>query len=133
MAARGSEQTRETPIAEWIAAAVGACLLVGTLATLAYEAVNSTSSPPDLRVEVASIAATSGGYRVEIRVHNAGTETAAAVQVMGEVMSAGQTVESSEAAIDYVAGGATATAGLLFEQDPRTANLVIRAVGYRDP
>ena len=125
--------TRETPISEWIAASVGACLLVGTLATLVYDTVSTTASPPDLHVEVITVATTSAGYRVDVRVRNAGTQTAAEVQVRAEVSVDGSAVETADAVIDYVAGGASATAGLLFAKDPRAGDLSVRAVGYRAP
>ena len=128
-----AHRRKKTPIAEWITAAVGAILIALTLGSLIYETVAQQPSPPDLAVEVSSIVPARDGFRVEVRISNGGTRTAAAVQVRGDVKANGALVEESEAVVDYVAGMSTAFCTLYFSTDPRVATLAVRAVGYQQP
>lgn len=125
--------TRDTPLAEWISAAIGAGLIILTLGVLTREAMTTRNAPPDLRAEVMGVSPTGAGYRVEFRVRNLGTRAAAGVSVVGQITVDAKTVEEAETLLDYVAAESMATGALQFASDPRQGELSIRVVGYQDP
>ncbi|MGH6658129.1 MAG: hypothetical protein ACREBP_05500, partial [Sphingomicrobium sp.] len=85
-----------------------------------------------LSAAVERIEATSAGHVVEVRLHNASTQSAASVQVEGKIGS-GASAEASSATIDYVPGRSDAHAGLMFTRDPRKEAFELRVTGYEIP
>jgi uncharacterized protein (TIGR02588 family) len=128
-----SQPPRNTPLAEWISAAIGAALIILTLGSLTHEAMTDRGAPPDLRAEVMGVSPAGAGYRVEFRVSNLGSRAAAGVNVVGEIEVDAKTVEDAETLLDYVAPESIATGALQFASDPRQGTLSIRVVGYQDP
>jgi uncharacterized protein (TIGR02588 family) len=124
---------RETPIAEWIVALIGATTVVATMGFLAYDAAYGTHTAPELGVHVLAIERLGDTFRVQIRVANNGGQTAAQVMVYGEVLEGGRPVEHATASLDYVAAGSHADGALIFTTDPRSHTLNVRALGYRVP
>jgi uncharacterized protein (TIGR02588 family) len=124
---------RQTPLAEWISATIGALLIVATLSALIYEAIVSPDLPPEFQTDVIAVSPTNSGYRVTFRIRNLGTRTAAAVHVRGEISVAGATADAAETVVDYVGAESSASGALLFVRDPRLGELSVRAVGYQDP
>ena len=122
-----------TTTAEWIVAALSALLVLGVLGFLIYDAVRAPATPPDVRVEVDSIAQAGPGYLVLFRARNGGRKTAAEVLVQGELAADTGLVESAETTIDYVPAGGEQRGGLYFTQDPRRLRLRLQARGYREP
>ena len=123
----------DTSLAEWIAAAVSAVLVLGVIGFLIYEGVLSSQTPPDVTIEVDSILPAGPGHLVILEAQNTGRSTAADLVVQGELMADSGRVEISETTIDYVPGGGKQRAGLFFTRDPRGLKLRLRALGYRDP
>ena len=113
-------------------AAASAALVLAVLGFLIYDGVRPTT-PPDITLEVDSIATAGPGYLALIRVHNRGRSTAADVLVEGELQADTGRVETSETIIDYVPGGGAQQAGLYFAYDPRRLRLRLRAHGFREP
>ncbi|HVE48512.1 MAG TPA: TIGR02588 family protein [Casimicrobiaceae bacterium] len=126
-------QTDEPPLAEWIVAAIGFVLVIAAIGFLLYRALAGSNSPPMIAVHQQSVIATPSGYLVEIRVINSGGMTAAEVLVEGELKNGAETIETSEATIDYVPARSEKRGGLYFSADPRRHQLQIKAKGYRHP
>ena len=124
----------QTPLLEWITAAVGLIVALVLLGILVREAVSGGQDPlPELVVEAAGLEAGHGGYALQFEVRNLSGRTAAAVRVQGVLRSGGQDVETSTATIDYVPGHSSARGGLQFTRDPRAHALDLRATGYQLP
>jgi len=124
---------KETPIWEWIIAAVGLILVVGAIGSTLYRAVTEESTPPKLEVTVDSIQSNGDGYLVKFRVVNSGNQTAAAANIEGELKSGEETAETSSAALTYVPANSERRGGLFFTKNPRQFHLQIRATGYEEP
>ena len=119
---------------EWLSGAVGALLAIFMLGFTTYEALDeSTKRPPLLQVEAVSAAKAGGSYIIEVQVSNRSGQTAAAVEVEGELSLDGQSVETSSATLSYVPGDSERTAGLVFTHDPRNHELRLRVTGYEQP
>ena len=122
------------PLLEWTSAAVGAVLAIGILVFIAIEALDSSATkPPLLEVRPTAVAGAGGFYVVEVTVANRSGQTAAAVEIEGELMQGGNPVETSNATVSYVPGHSERNAGLIFSRDPRAHQLQVRATGYEQP
>lgn len=122
---------KETPVWEWIIAAIGLILVVGSIGTTLYRATTEESTPPKLEVVVDSIAPNGdSGYHVKFTVKNTGNQTAAAVAVEGELKSG---AETSAATLTYVPSNSERRGGLFFRQNPQQLDLQIRVTGYEEP
>jgi uncharacterized protein (TIGR02588 family) len=121
------------PLLEWIAGTLGFLIVAGVVGYLLVQAFTGDHSAPDLRIEVENTAQIKNGYRVEVRVTNLGSETAADVQIEGELTQNGESVEASQAGIDYIAGKSSNAIGLFFTENPAQYTLELRALGYQSP
>lgn len=129
----GGEPPRQVGIVEWAVAALGAALVAGVLATLTYEALTYREGPPSIAVKVDHVDRTESGHVVRFTARNEGPTTAAEVTILGRLTDAGQVVEEAQITLDYVARQSAREAGLIFERDPATATLELRATSYRKP
>lgn len=124
----------EKPRWAWIIAATGAALIASVLVFLTMEALRQRSSPPDITVEVETIAPLSSGqYLVQIRAHNRGGATAAQVQVEGSIRKGEDVLETRQLTLDYVPSRSYKSGGLFFSRNPEEFTLEIRASGYAEP
>lgn len=122
------------PILEWVCAATGGLLAAATMAVIAFQIPGSDDrASPDLGVKVAGVAPSTAGHLVRIEVSNAGTRTAASVEIEGRLEEGGRTVETSRVTFDYVPHGSITRGGLWFSRDPAGYALTLRAVGYQEP
>ncbi|MBA3511283.1 TIGR02588 family protein [Sphingomonas sp.] len=129
------EKERNGPsLLEWMAAAIGALLVIGILTFIAMDAIASKESgPPILEVTPVAIASSGRSHVVELEVTNRSGHAAAAVEIQGELRQGGQTVETSNATLNYLPGHSQRRAGLIFSRDPRRHALDLRATGYEVP
>ncbi len=127
------ERQKETPVWEWIIAAVGLIFVVAALGTTLYRAVTEESTPPILEISVKAIVPTSNGYLVEFRVKNTGNQTAAALTIEGELKRGSESVETSTASLAYAPANSQREGGLSFTKNPNEFELNIRALGYEKP
>jgi uncharacterized protein (TIGR02588 family) len=118
---------------EWVAAAVSTVLVLAVVGYLLYDAVARPQTPPSVEVQAGTVLKSAGLWLVEFSAHNRGHETAAGVQVQGELMEGERAVETSEAMLDYVPGESVRRGGLFFRADPRAYRLELRALGYQEP
>jgi uncharacterized protein (TIGR02588 family) len=129
------EKKKKGPsLLEWVAALVGALIAVGMLVFIGIGALQSSAgAPPRLQVRPTSIVAGHGMHIVGVEVANRSAQTAAAVQIQGELRQGGQTLETSTATLSYVPGHSERQAGLIFSRDPRSYQVEVRATGYERP
>lgn len=118
-----------TPVLEWIAAAVGLALILSVIAVIGNEALRAQeSSLPAITVRPLRVEQGPAGFVLEFEAVNLTGGTAAAVAIEGK---AGD--ETSTATIDYVPGHGSVKGGLFFsKQDPR-AGVDLRATGFQTP
>jgi uncharacterized protein (TIGR02588 family) len=124
---------RQIPRGEWIAAAIGATLVVAAISILVYHAATSANSPPRLTVRAVSTGSAGEQFLVQIEVENHGGSTAAGVTVEAELLDRGAVIERSEATLEFVPPASTQRAGVFFSRDPRRSELKLRASGYHEP
>lgn len=130
--APGAPPAPRTSGAEWAVAVLGLLLVVGAVAFLLLDAVRSDGAPPDLAVRADSVTPAGGGWLVRFTAVNRGRQTAAGVDVVGELRDAAG-VETHRVTLDYVPGRSARRGGLFFARDPRGAALQLRAEGYQEP
>jgi uncharacterized protein (TIGR02588 family) len=134
-AASGSGKERPaTSRWEWLAAALGAALVLASLGYMAGHALTRPQGPAAVTVELGGIAAVEGGYVARIRVANRGHTTASAIDIEGELHDAdGASVERSTTTLDYLSPDSSREGGLFFTRDPVGHRLDLRATGYMRP
>jgi uncharacterized protein (TIGR02588 family) len=130
---RDTETRRPIPVTEWIVAALGAVLVVGTIGWLVWLATTRDGTPPDVRVVADGVVALQHGWLVKFRAANAGGQAAAEVLVEGELAGPDGPVETSEATVDYLPPRSEREGGLFFSHDPRRHEVRLRARGYMQP
>jgi uncharacterized protein (TIGR02588 family) len=131
---RKGQPARTATTGEWISAAIGAAVTLATIGFLVYEGVTQPSDQsPALVVVIDSILPQGDGWAVRIEARNAGTATAAAVRIVGELRGDGGVVETSEVTLDYVPEASSRTGALLFTRDPSGLALAVRPTGYELP
>lgn len=123
----------ETPLLEWVSAAIGLILTLGLLGAVGWEALDADDSPPAVQVEAMAATRTASGYVLEVRVANHGGSPAAQVAIEGELALPDGRVETSDATFDYLPDHSTRAGGMFFTGDPRAGKLTLRAKGYVEP
>lgn len=120
---------------QWLVAAVGALLVLGTTGYLAYRGMNAPEGPPSVRLDVRHIAPVAGGYVVVVEARNVGGETAAQLEVRGELWRGTQLLDEHEFMLDYLPPDSSRRAGLFFTHDPRAPGVELRIApaGYSTP
>ena len=127
------QKSKKIPALEWFVAAVGIILVVGTIGFMMYKAFTSTDTPPDFTTKIERIEAVNSGYIVVFKLINSGEQTAAGVNVEGELKTGGESLETSSVTLDYAPSKSETKSGLFFKNDPRQFQLEIRAKGYAAP
>jgi uncharacterized protein (TIGR02588 family) len=128
-----SNASSHAPPIEWAVAIISTVLVIAMLTYTLYHGVSNSSRPPVITVQADSVIDTPGGFLVMFSAMNAGDETAAAVQISGELMRDSVAVEESDATIDYVPSQAVRRGGIMFSKDPRMYRLELRATGFSRP
>ena len=131
--ARKKRVQPQTSVWEWIAAAIGASILIFAIGYMGWYGLTHTSGPPVIVVERAENVRVDGIYVVKVLVRNEGHATAAAVEIEGALMDGEEAVETSTATLDYVPENSEREAYLQFTRDPDQVDLKLRAVGGSAP
>ena len=121
------------PLAEWVAAACGAVVMLATLACLGWLAVHERDGLVEPAVHVVAIDRRGDRYHVKLRVENQGGAAAAGLRVQAQLRRGEAVVEESEVEFDHVPAHAHRTAGMFFRNDPRQATLELSVSSYRQP
>jgi uncharacterized protein (TIGR02588 family) len=132
MMARPSAKAR-TPVAEWIAAAIGGTMALGVIGYTVFEGVAAGDGHPRLTVKIEPPRRSGAGYVAQFVVSNDAHATAAAVEIRGVLNAGGAIVEERRVVIAYVPGKGEARGGLIFERDPRAYVLSVTPEGYEEP
>lgn len=130
---RGAHGNGEVSPWEWLVAAVGLVLVVGTIGYMLYHAIAGGNAPPQIEVEVMSIEQSGEGFLVSFTATNQGDMAAADVVIEGQLRDDSGILETSAATFAYVPAGSTREGGLYFAQDPRQFRLEVRAKGFERP
>lgn len=118
---------------EWVAAAIGAALVLGALGYLVYFAETTPMGVPLIVLERGDVTQSGDGYLVTVTVANDGGTTAGAVTIEGTLHRGGVAVETATTTLDYVPRFSARQVGLFFSSDPRDGRLELRALGYAEP
>ncbi|HEY8572756.1 hypothetical protein [Phenylobacterium sp.] len=122
-----------TPLAEWVAAALGLALTLAAVGYLAWEGLTDDRTPPNLSVTAGAPQRADAGFTLPVKVRNSSFETAADVEIVGRLSAGGQLVEERRTHFSYVPGKGEAGGGLVFQHDPSSGQLELRAEGYAEP
>ena len=118
---------------EWIAFAVGLILVSYTLGYLIYAGASMGREPPSLEVRLGRPEPRQFNFVVPVTVINHGDETAEAVRIEVVMESGGEEKARGELDVAFLPRHATREGWVTFEQDPRTAQLKARVLGYQKP
>src|SRR3546814_9767507 len=91
----------DTPLSEWLVAAIGVILVVGSIGFMAYSAVIGESTPPKVLIRQETVIPSGSGFLVTFKAYNKGEATAEAVTIEGTLSRRGSAIETSEVEIDY--------------------------------
>ena len=127
------QKSKQTSTLEWIVAAVGLILVIGTIGFMIYEALTSKDAPPKFETSVERIDEINSGYRVIFKTVNEGEKTAADVRIEGELKDGTQSVEKSETTISYAPSKSEVRGGLFFKNNPQQLQMEVRVAGYSEP
>ena len=118
---------------EWIVFALGLALVSSTLVYLIYAGTSMSESPPNLEVRLGTPEQLQFSFIVPVTVINHGDETAEGVRIEVVLESDGEDKARGEVDLPFLPRHATREAWVTFEQDPRTAKLKARVLGYQKP
>lgn len=121
------------PLAEWVAAACGAVVMLATLACLGWLAIDEREGTVDPSVAVVAIERQGERHHVMLRVENQGAAAAAGLRVQAQLRRGDVVVEEAEVEFDHVPARAHRRAGVFFRNDPRQAKLELSVRSYRQP
>jgi uncharacterized protein (TIGR02588 family) len=127
-----AEQPTRISLWEWVAATVAAVMVVSMVITL-FLAGRREQTPPRLAVTIESVAPSGPDFLVQFAIRNDGQKTAAQVIVEGQLEGGDAAQETSSVSFDYVPGGSVRRGGVLFRHDPRSGQLMLRPLGFREP
>jgi uncharacterized protein (TIGR02588 family) len=129
---REKQRSGDIPVFEWIAAALGALLLLGAVAVLVTHGLDAASGP-DLHARVDRVARVDAGWRVEVVLENRGDRTAEDVTFVAEVERGGGGREVlAELTLDQLPARSSRRGGFFLPAEP-PAGLTVRATGYLEP
>src|SRR5687767_5662393 len=115
MADKNSKTSDKIPLLEWIVAAFGLVLVVGTIGFMMYQAFTVKDTPPGFKISIERIDQTNSGYVVIFKVINEGEQTASGVEIEGELRRGAESIEKSNVTIDYAPSKSELKGGLFFK------------------
>jgi uncharacterized protein (TIGR02588 family) len=127
-----ADQPPRSSVWEWVAAAVSTAMVIGMVVTL-FLAGRREQTPPQFAVAIESVAASGPDFLVQFSIRNDGHQPAAEVIVEAKLAVKEAPPETSSVTFDYVPGGSVRHGGVLFRHDPRSGQLTLRPLGFRDP
>lgn len=126
-------ENTDPPVWEWILAGLGVVMVAASIGAMIYRAATQENTPPAFEVSVNSVTAAGGGYLVTFSVLNTGSQTAAALNIEGNLIMGEEKLETSAMTLTYVPARSERQGGLFFVNDPRNVELKIYARGYEKP
>ena len=107
-------------------------LVAASIGVLAWQGTRE-DRPLTLETRVDSVVARGRMHHLHLTVRNDGDRPAAAAQLRARLLRDSAVVAESEVTIDWVPGRSSASATLLFEEDPRGLAIEARVVGFTEP
>lgn len=129
-----TDETKQSP-AERVTLAMSVLILAGVLALAGWADVRTGDAPPTIRVEpnLAEMREEQSGFYVPIAITNDGGKTAESVTVSGELLIEGEEPETADVTIDFLAGGETEQAELVFTTDPNEGEFSVAPASFLYP
>lgn len=119
--------------AEWVSFAMASAILLTVAATIGV-LWTQQSRPPELTVALVGEPRRDGGsVYVTAEVQNQGTETAQDVQVVAELVEDGESVQTGEQVIHFLAGGASEELVFVFSTQSDLTHFTLRVESYAIP
>ena len=118
---------------EWIVFALGLILVSSTLGYLIFAGASMGHEPPSLEVRLGTPEQRQFNFIVPVTVVNHGDETAEGVLIEVVMANGGEEIARGELDVAFLPRHATRQGWVTFEQDPRTAQLKARVLGYQKP
>ncbi|MCA1573751.1 MAG: hypothetical protein LC770_04280 [Acidobacteria bacterium] len=118
---------------EWVVFAFGLILVASTLGYLIYTGASMGDDPPRLEVRLGIPEQRQFNFIVPVAVVNHGDETAEGVRIEVVLERGGEEKARGELDVAFLPRHATREGWVTFEQDPRTAQLKARVLGYQKP
>ena len=116
---------------ERVTFAVALVVLLVVVALIVAE-IPGSKDPASPRVSVGSVVVRDGHFEVPVAVDNVGEETAENVQV-NATLTVGDTEQTADQTIDFLAGGETEEVVFLFTDDPDEGELEVEVGGFAVP
>ncbi|MGF1588743.1 MAG: TIGR02588 family protein [Pleurocapsa sp.] len=108
--------------------------IVGIIVGLVcYTWITGDTNPPILSVTTSEIRQVNQQYYVPFTVSNYGGETANAVEVVGELSIAQETVETANQQINFLSRQEKRSGEFIFSRDPQQGELMVRVASYQQP
>ena len=118
---------------EWIVFALALILVSSTLGYLIFAGASMGHEPPSLEVRLGTPEQRQFNFIVPVTVVNHGDETAEGVLIEVVMANGGEEIARGELDVAFLPRHATRQGWVTFEQDPRTAQLKARVLGYQKP
>lgn len=118
---------------EWSVFAAALLIVVGCIALLVIQMIRSGDRPASLVISTGAATQEGTGYRVPVRVQNAGDHTAAGVQLRVVLEERGREVGHAELTIPFVPPQSSREGAVVFQRDPACCAIVVRALAFETP
>src|SRR5688572_11459305 len=118
---------------EWVVFALGLLIVASTLGYLVYAGASMGDKPPSIEVRLGTPERHDLNFLVPVTVINHGDQTAEGVRIEVVMESGGEDKARGELDIAFLPRHATREGWVTFDQDPRTAQLKARVLGYQKP
>lgn len=130
-----SSQDSKHTTAERVTLAISVLVLAAVMGLTAYSQIATGEEPPTINVEVDldGVRETDHGYYVPIAITNDGGLTAQDVMVTGELVLGEEEPETAEVTIDFLAGGESEQAELVFSAHPDEGEFTVAPTSYLVP
>lgn len=130
-----SNEVSERTAAERITFFISLGLLAAILGLAGWANVREGNDPPTISIEaeMERVRAQDSVWYLPIAITNTGSHTAQSVTVSGELATGEGAPETAEVTIDFLAGGETEQAELVFRSDPATGDLTLAPVSFLYP
>jgi uncharacterized protein (TIGR02588 family) len=118
---------------EWVVFGASLILVSLTLGYLIYAGASMGHDPPSLEVRLGTPEQRQFNFIVPVTVVNHGDETAEGVRIEVVMANGGEEKARGELDVAFLPRHSTREGWVTFEQDPRTAQLKARVLGYQKP
>lgn len=121
--------------AEKVTMVISIAILAAVLGLASWASFATGDSPPviDVQVNLEEMRETDAGFYVPITITNTGGLTAQNAMVTGELVTDEPEPETAEVTIDFLAGGESEQAELVFSTNPNEGELTVNPTSHLQP